>query len=102
MTTSDHHTADTKPNLPPNFETRRKSGEERRHRERVLRRGTVSHKQLAEKLRNCRQGHRCQSEADPVCVGQFRLRLFRSGIPILEARPHWTRASVVGGDLLVR
>ena len=53
------------------------------------------------KLERCRKGSRCESGACDVCLRLYRLRLFRQTGPVLAARPHWTRASVVPAGLLL-
>jgi hypothetical protein len=86
--------------IPPNFETPGEARARRQHRSKVLRNGGDQHKQLSDKLDRCKKGRRCKSEADPFCVRQFRLWLYRVAMPFLS-RGHWTRASVVTSGLLL-
>ena len=85
---------------PDGFETLAQARDRRAYKIAVLRGGNGQQQQLAAKLKRCRKGNRCNSGACDVCVRFFRLRLLRQLQPILESRPHWTRASVVTDDLL--
>ena len=85
---------------PDGFETLAQARDRRAYKIAVLRGGNGQQQQLATKLKRCRKGNRCNSGACDVCVRLFRLRLLRQLQPILESRPHWTRASVVTADLL--
>ncbi len=67
---------------------------------RFLRLGDERHRRLAEKLRGCGKGHRCKSEADPVCVRLLHRQLCRTLDPHLAARS-WTIANVVTTGLLL-
>ena len=62
--------------------------------------GNRQQRRLAAKLQRCRKGNRCNNGACNVCTRLFRLRLLRDLQPILNLRPHWTRASVVPADLV--
>jgi hypothetical protein len=68
---------------------------------RFLRVGRGQHRRLAAKLASCEKGHRCKSEADPVCVTLFWQKLCRGLSDGLAGRA-WTRASVVTCKPLVR
>jgi hypothetical protein len=85
---------------PDGFETQAQAMERCAYRIHVLLGGNRQQKLLAGKLRRCRKGNRCESGACNVCTRLFRLRLLRQLQPILDSRPHWTRASVVPADLL--
>jgi hypothetical protein len=91
----------TPPVLPDNFEKYGEADKQRRHRIRVLQHGGSTHRQLAEKLGECRKGHRCDSGACPICVGRFRRWLYGESLPIFVSRPNWTRASIIGGGMSV-
>jgi hypothetical protein len=86
--------------LPIGFETQAQAMERRAYRIHVLLGGNKQQQRLAAKLQRCRKGNRCNNGACNVCTRQFRLRLLRKLQPILDSRPHWTRASVVPADLL--
>ena len=85
--------------LPEGFETHAQA-ERRAYRIQVLRGGNKPQQLLAAKLQRCRKGNRCNNGACDVCTRLFRLRLLGQLQPILDSRPHWTRASVVTADLL--
>ena len=88
------------PSLPENFETYQEAKDRRAFKIQVLRGGNQQQQQLAAKLKRCRKGNRCKSGACDVCLGLFRLWLYRQTKPILASRPHWTRASVVPSGFL--
>jgi hypothetical protein len=85
--------------LNPNLEIVDASSS-RQRRVRFLRLGEERHRRLADKLDGCEKGHRCKSEADPVCAALFRQRLYRAVGAILAERP-WTRAAVITSGLLM-
>jgi hypothetical protein len=85
---------------PDGFETHAQAVNRLVFRIHVLRGGNKTQQQLAGKLQRCQKGSRCNNGACNVCTRQFRLRLLRKLQPILDSRPHWTRASVVPADLL--
>jgi hypothetical protein len=91
-----------KPDLPDGFEALAEAQQRRRQRSRLLQRGNGADQHLGIKLANCRKGRRCGSEADPICIGKFRLWLYRQALPIFASRPHWTRASIVTAGVLIR
>ena len=68
---------------------------------RILGRGNRDQQRLANKLERCRKGSRCESGACDVCLRLYRLRLLRQTGPVLAARLHWTRASVVPAGFLL-
>ena len=86
--------------LPEGFETHVEAEERRAYKIEVLSGGNKAQQQLAGKLQRCRKGDRCNTGACDVCERLFRLRLLRQLQPILDSRPHWTRASVVTADFL--
>jgi len=86
--------------LPDGFETYAEAKERRAYKIEILSGGNKAQRALADKLNRCKKGARCNCGACDVCTGLFRLRLFRQLQPILAAKPHWTRASVVPADLL--
>ncbi len=86
---------------PDGFETYAQARDRRRFKIELLSGGTPEEQQrIAARLSRCRKGKRCNCGACDVCERRFRLRLLRQAQPILESRPHWTRASVVPADLL--
>lgn len=87
--------------IPPGFESRAEARHRRDHYVRVLRLGGPAEQAVAEKLQNCAKSQPCGSDACPLCVGQFRLDLYRNSLPIFESRADWTRASVITSGLLV-
>ncbi len=86
--------------LPEGFETQAQAIDRRAYNIHALSGGNTQQRRLAAELQRCRKGYRCKSGACNVCERLFRLRLLRQLQPILDARPHWTRASVVTTDLL--
>jgi hypothetical protein len=84
----------TKP-IPFRFETRAAAKERCAHKIQILRGGNVQEQLLAEKLARCRKDNPCNSGACDVCLGLYRLRLYRKSLPIFAARvPHpvlWTQ-----------
>ncbi len=70
----------------------------RQQRIRFLRVGEGQHRRLADKLGSCEKGHRCKSEADPVCAALFWQKLHRAVGAILAGRA-WTRAAIVTAGL---
>ncbi len=72
----------------------------RQQRIRFMRVCGQPNRRLADKLENCHRGHRCKSEADPVCVALFQRKLCRAASTIVAGRS-WTKALVVSSDLLV-
>jgi hypothetical protein len=88
-------------NIPSDFETYSQAKDRRDHRVRILRFGDADSKCLAANMAVCDNEFSCDSDACPICDGLFRRQLCRRGVPILEARQTWTRASVVTAGLLV-
>jgi hypothetical protein len=91
----------TIPPRPDRFETYADARERRTQKIRILSQGDKDQQRLATKLERCRKGCRCESAACNVCLRLYRLRLFRQTGPMLAARPHWTRASVVPAGFLL-
>ena len=85
---------------PDRFETFADAKERRAQKIRILSQGDKGQQRLAAKLERCRKGCRCESGACDVCLRLYRLRLLRQTGPVLAARPHWTRASVVPAGFL--
>ena len=90
----------TIPRKPEGFETFADAKKRRDQKIRILSQGDRDQQRLATKLERCRKGSRCQSGACDVCLRLYRLRLFRQTGPVLAARLHWTRASVVPAAFL--
>jgi hypothetical protein len=86
--------------LPEGFETQAQAMDRRAYSINVLLGGNRQQRRLAAKLQRCRKGNRCNNGACNVCTRLSRLRMLRQLQPILDSRPHWTRASVVPADLL--
>jgi hypothetical protein len=85
---------------PKGFET---IGEAKRRwavKIRLLQGGNRHERRLAAKLVRCRKGQRCGSPACDLCVGQYRLDLFRQTAPIFCASPNWTCACIVPAGFL--
>jgi hypothetical protein len=91
----------TVPPRPVGFETFADAKRRRAQKIRILSQGDKDQRRLAAKLERCRKGTRCESGACDVCLRLYRLRLFRQTGPVLAARPHWTRASVVPAGFLL-
>jgi hypothetical protein len=85
---------------PEGFETRAAAEERCAHKIQILRGGNAQEQLLAEKLGRCRKDDPCNSGACDVCLGLYRLRLYRKSLPIFAARPNWTRASVIPAGFL--
>ena len=90
----------TIPPRPDGFETFADAKKRRAQKIRILGQGDKDQQRLAAKLERCRKGSRCDSGACDVCLRLYRLRLFRQTGPVLAARLHWTRASVVPDGFL--
>jgi hypothetical protein len=90
----------TSPPRPQGFETFADATKRRAQKIRILGRGNRDEQRLAAKLERCRKGCRCESAACDVCLRLYRLRLYRQTGPVLAARLHWTRASVVPAGFL--
>ena len=86
---------------PQGFETFADATKRRAQKIQILRRGNRDDQRLAAKFEQCRKGNRCRSGACDVCLRLYQLRLFRQTGPVLAARPHWTRASVVPAGFLL-
>lgn len=89
-----------KQQFPRGFETFAEAKKRRDRKVRLLNQGNNHQQRQASKLNRCRKKERCESGACDVCVGNFRLRLFRQTLPIFESRPVWTRASVITSGML--
>jgi hypothetical protein len=91
------------PNKPPsNFETYQTAKSRRKKRIRSLSRGGRELRSLIHKLGKCTKMLRCHSEIDPICLGNFRLRLYRGLKSIIQSRKHWMRVSVITKGLLFK
>ena len=77
----------------PRFEIPADARTRRQPRIRFLRSGDKQHKQLAARLDSCTRGHRCKSEADPVCAGLYWQKVRRAVNPVLSGKS-WTRALI--------
>ena len=86
---------------PDGFETLADAKRRRAQKIQSLHQGDKDQQRLADKLERCRKGSRCESGACDVCLRLYRLRLYRQTGPVLAARPHWTRASVVPAGFLL-
>jgi hypothetical protein len=86
---------------PDGFETFADAKKRRAQKNRTLGQGGKGQRRLADKLKRCRKGRRCESGACDVCLRLYRLRLFRQTSSVFAARQHWTRASVVPAGLLI-
>jgi hypothetical protein len=91
----------TIPPRPDGFETFADAKKRRAQKIRIFSRGNRDEQRLAAKLERCRKDNRYESGACDVCLRLYRLRLFRRTSPVLAARPHWTRASVVPDGFLL-
>ena len=89
------------PPRPDGFETYDDAKKRRAQKIQSLRQGDKDQRRLADKLEQCRKGSRCESGACDVCLRLYRLRLLRQTGPVLAARPHWIRASVVPAGFLL-
>jgi hypothetical protein len=85
---------------PEGFETLAAAKKRCVKKSRILPAGNQLAQQLAEKLAQCRKDNPCNSGACDVCVGLYRLRLYRQSLAIFAARPNWTRASVIPAGFL--
>jgi hypothetical protein len=88
--------------IPRDFETYAEAKDRRAKKIRLLAQGNQHRQRLAAKLRQCRKANRCNSGACDICVGNFRLKLYRQTRSIFDSRPHWTRASVIPSGLLIQ
>ena len=86
---------------PEGFETRAAAKVRCAHKIRILRAGNAQEQLLAEKLARCRKDNPCNSGDCDVCLGLYRLRLYRESLPIFAQHPHWTRASVIPAGFLI-
>jgi hypothetical protein len=91
----------TVPPRPEGFETFADAKKRRAQKMGILRHGNKDQQRLANKLERCRKDNRCESGACDVCRRLYRLHLFRRTSPVLAARPHWTRASIVPDGFLL-
>src|ERR1700733_13309153 len=89
-------------NRPSNFETYQTAKSERKKRIRSMSRGGGKLTSLIHKLGKCAKKLRCYSEIDPICLGIFRLRLYRGLKSIIKSREDWMRASVITKGLLFK
>jgi hypothetical protein len=87
---------------PEGFETRAAAEERCAHKIQILCGGNAQEQLLAEKLGRCQKDDLCCSAACDVCLGLYRLRLYRESLAIFAARPNWTRASVIPAGFLIR
>jgi hypothetical protein len=90
----------TIPPRPDGFESFADAKKRRARKIRTLGQGDKEQQRLADKLERCRKGSRCESAACDICLRLYRLRLLRQTGPVLAARLHWTRASVVPAGFL--
>lgn len=86
---------------PDGFETRTEANKRSAHKIRILRAGNQHARRLAGKLAQCRKDNPCNSGACDVCLGLYRLWLYRQSLPIFAARPNWTLASVIPAGFLI-
>jgi hypothetical protein len=84
-----------KKSIPKGFETFAEAEKRRGRKIRLLRKGSRHERRLAAKLDRCRKLHRCESGTCDVCVGLYRLDLYRKSRGIFATHPNWTRVSVV-------
>jgi hypothetical protein len=94
-------TASAKLDPPEGFETVAEAKRRRAAKIRILANGTPEEQQLGVRLSQSGNKFRYKSGACDISVGLFRLWLYRRALPILSARPHWTRASVIPAGFLI-
>jgi hypothetical protein len=82
----------------PRFEIPADARTRRQQRLRFLRSRASQHRKLADSIDGCTRGHRCKSEADPVCAGLYWQKVRRAVNPVLGGKS-WTRALIVTAGL---
>lgn len=89
--------------LPEKFETHQEAVKRRDKLLATLAKGTDEDKALAKKRRRCKKTNRCLSEACPICMRYYRIRLLREGQMVLEEgrRRRWYACTIVPAGLRV-
>jgi hypothetical protein len=83
------------------FETFNDAIHWRKHHRRKLESGNKRQRRAAQTLANCCKSYRCETEACPVCMREFRVGWTGEAVKIVMQRPHWTCCCIITEGLLV-